>query len=154
MIPVSPRLIALAAAALVIAGLGVAVKVQTSRLEACQENHAAFVADVRARGEEQERRAAEQAAADRKAKERSDAEAKRLRADNDRLADRLRDERARSGYVPAAPAGARRPDLACFDRAELERALGQLDAGVSRIAREGDAARIDLDVARRWAAER
>jgi hypothetical protein len=54
--------------------------------------------------------------------------------------------------VPAAPAGSRSPDLACFDRAELEQALQRFDAGVTGLFDEGDTNAVGLNVARSWAA--
>lgn len=65
--------------------------------------------------------------------------------------ERLRVVHARSNYVPAAPAGSRDTGEACFDRAELERALQQFDAGVTELVKAGDAATIGLNVAREWA---
>ena len=118
-----------------------------------KREHAVFVSNVERLGKEAKAAAELKAAADLKAKEKADAEAKRLHADNTALAQRLRDARARSGVLPPAAPTAKRPDLITFDRAELERAIQFLDAGVWGIAKEGDEARIDLDVAKRWAQE-
>jgi len=111
-----------------------------------------FKAQAAEQGRAAQQRADEQAAADKLKKEQADEQNRRdldrLRAD----ADRLRDDRARAGYVPAAPASARDPETACFDRPELERAIANLDAGLSNLAGQGDEARVNLDAARRWAA--
>jgi len=141
-------------AAVAIGVLAVALKVQTSRLEACKADHAAFVAMVRMEGERAEKAAKLKEAEDKKRKETVDADLNRARRDLAGLADAyrsLRDSRARSGFLPAPASGAGSASRACFDRGELERTLGAIDAGGGRIAEEGDAARIGLDNAKRWA---
>ena len=85
----------------------------------------------------------------RTAKEKADAENRAAHAALD--AERLRKSRTRTVYLPAAPAAASRPDLACFDRTALEQAIGRLADRVSGIAAKGDAATIDLNSARLWA---
>lgn len=64
---------------------------------------------------------------------------------------RLRDARSSRSYLPAAPAGSRSPALACFDRSELEQSIKQLDAGLSGLTEEGDAATIAINSLRGWA---
>lgn len=100
-----------------------------------------------------------QAKKDAKAKEASDKERK-ANADKENAAAlaalagtvrRLRAQRAHSNIVPAAPATAARPELATFDRAELERALRVFTSEVQGIADEGSAATVNLDSAKRWA---
>lgn len=141
----------------IIAVLGVALLVtagfaylQTGRLSIEKREHALFVKTTKQIGEAAQRAAAKRIEADKKAKGKADEENRKtiagLRADNKRL----RDERARSGYVPPAAPGARRPDLATFDRAELERALQFLDAGVQEIVGEGDESRVNLDTGKHW----
>jgi hypothetical protein len=124
---------------------------QGFRLDAAKAEHKTFVATVKAQGEAAQTVAKAKADSDKKLKEGIDREHQtdiaRLTADNQRL----RNERARANYVPAAPASSRSPELACFDRAELERALQHLDDGVSRILGEGDAATVGLNAARTWA---
>lgn len=144
---VSPMVIGVVALA-VVGGL---LALQTMRLEGVKAEYAAFKANVKAVGEEAERKAKARELADKQNKEKADAENKTLRADNAALSRKLRDARARGGFVPAATPGARRPDIAPFDRAELERAIQRLDDGVSGIVEKGDQARIDLDSAKRWA---
>ena len=110
-----------------------------------------FKAAQRAIAQAQEAQTKRIIAENRTAKETADAENKaatdKLRAD----VERLRKQRARTVYVPAAPADAVRTDLACFDRTALEQAIGRLADRVSAIAAEGDAATIDLNSAKRWA---
>lgn len=142
------------AAGVVIAGLGIALKVQSARLESCQSEYATFKAEVKALGEAAIKAAKQREADDKKRKEAADAENAKVRRDMAGVYDaykRLRDQRAASGFVPAAAPGAVRPDRACFNRAELERTLGVIDAGGAGIAKEGDDARVDLDTAKRWA---
>ena len=65
---------------------------------------------------------------------------------------RMRDARAGSRFVPAAPAGSRRVDLACFDRAELERTIRDFDTAIQGLVDQGSADAVGLNVARSWAA--
>lgn len=141
-------------AAVVIAGLGIALKVQTSRLDAVRAEYAGFVAQTKAIGEAAEKAARQKEVDDRKRKEAADADLNRARRDLAGLADAyrgLREQRARGGFLPAPAPGAGSAARACFDRAELERTLGAIDAGGGRIAEEGDQARLGLDAAKRWA---
>ena len=133
-------------------GAGGAWWVQGLRLDAVKAEYAGFVATTKAEGEATKKLADATAAEDKRNKESSDHEYQTtiagLRAD----VKRLRDDRARSGYVPAAPAGSRSPGLACFDRAELEQALQRFDAGIAGLFDEGDTDAVGLNVARSWAA--
>jgi hypothetical protein len=140
-------------AAAVTGALSLALYFQSARLERCEQRYRNFVAEQKRLGEEARREAQRREDAAKKAKEKTDAEIRALRARADDLARRLRDERARAGYVPPAPAGTGDPGLACFDRAELERAIARLDAGVSELAREGDEAAVALESLRAWARE-
>jgi hypothetical protein len=128
-------------------GAGGAWWIQGLRLAALQ----AFVTTTKAQGEAAKKLADAQAAEDKRKKESSDHEYETtiasLRAD----VKRMRDDRARASYVPAAPAGSRSPGLACFDRADLEGALRRLDAGISGLIGEGDTGAVGLNVARSWA---
>ena len=133
-------------------GAGGAWTVQGWRLDAVKAEFDGFVTTTKAQGEIAENLAKAKEAEDKRNKEKSDADYQNaisgLRAD----VKRLRDDRARGGYVPAAPAGSRNPEIACFDRADLEQALRRLDEGISGLIDEGDADAVGLNVARRWAA--
>ncbi len=122
--------------------------VQGLRLDALQS----FVANTKAQGEAAKREAETKSKADRQLKESSDREYQTtiasLRAD----VKRMRDDRARASFLPAAPADSRSPGLACFDRADLDGALRRLDAGISGLIEEGDAGAVGLNAGRRWAA--
>lgn len=132
-------------------GAGGAWYIQGLRIDALRAEYKGFVATVKAQGEAAKKIADAKEAADKKRKEENDAayqtDIARLTADNRRM----RDERARSRFVPSGPGAAGSSGLACFDRAELERALQQLDNGVSGLLEEGDADAVGLKVARRWA---
>ncbi|MGE5509624.1 MAG: hypothetical protein ACM31O_00050 [Bacteroidota bacterium] len=139
---------------MVILGLGAAVKVQTDRLDTCKAAHAAFVAQVKAAGEAAEAAAKAKEAADRKTKERADATHKR---ELDRLHAAyvsMRDSRTSTGLVPPAGAGSRSPEVACYKRADLDRALRAFDSGVAGLLEAGDSAIAGLNTARQWASER
>ena len=122
--------------------------VQGLRLDAVQ----AFVATTKAQGEAAKKLADATAAEDKRKKESSDHEYQTtiasLRAD----VKRMRDARAGSRFVPAAPTGSRRVDLACFDRAELERTIRDFDTAIQGLVDQGSADAVGLNVARSWAA--
>lgn len=126
--------------------------VQGLRLDAVQAEYDGFVATAKAQGEAAKKLADATAAEDKRKKESSDHEYQTtiasLRAD----VKRMRDARAGSRFVPAAPAGSRRVDLACFDRAELERTIRDFDTAIQGLVDQGSADAIGLNVARRWAA--
>lgn len=133
-------------------GAGGAWWVQGLRLDAVQAKYDGFVATTKAEGEAAKKLAEAKAAEDKRKKESSDHEYETtiasLRAD----VKRMRDARAGSRIVPAAPAGSRNPGIACFDRAELEQALQQFDEAVTGLVEQGDADAVGLNVARSWAA--
>lgn len=89
--------------------------------------------------------------ADQKRKEQADEENLRLRADLAATTRRLRDARSASSFVPAAAPSSPRPEIASFERADLERAIRRLDDGIQELITEGDAAVIDLETAKGWA---
>lgn len=135
-------------------GGGAAWTVQGWRLDAVKAEFKGFVDTTRAQGEAAQKLSDATKAADKKRKEHADVENKRtldgLRAD----VKRLRDARAGGGFVPAAAPGTHRPDLACFDRTELERAIRDLDHAVQGLVDEGSEAAVNLDTARIWAQQR
>ena len=125
--------------------------VQGQRLDAVQAKYDGFVATVKAEGEAATKLAEATAAEDKRKKESSDHEYQTTIAGLNADIKRMRDDRARSRFVPAAPAGSRRVGLACFDRADLERTLQQFDEAVTGLIAEGDADAVGLNVARSWA---
>ena len=147
----NPALILWIAAGAFVSGAGGAWWVQGLRLDAVQAKYDGFVATTKAEGEAAQKLADAKAAEDKRKKESSDHEYETtiasLRAD----VKRMRDDRARSRFVPAAPAGSRSVGLACFDRADLERTLQQFDEAVTGLIAEGDADAVGLNVARSWA---
>lgn len=136
------------------AGASGAWTVQGWRLDAAKAKFATFQAQVKALGDVAVAEAKATELADIERKWRIDNENSKLRIDVAALANRLRDARASGGILPAPAPGAASPDRIAFDRPNLERTLQQLDAGVSAIVAEGDAAVTDLDSARKWAADR
>jgi hypothetical protein len=154
MMPISPTLYAAAGAAIVIAGLSGYAYVQTTRLGACKAEHELFVVQVKAAGDAQNAATAAANAANKAKKGKTDAENKRLRAANQSLVAKLREQRPGSSFVPGPDPASKRPDLACYDRPELERATGILVDRLRRLADEGTAATIDLDTLKGWAQNR
>ena len=129
-------------------GAGGAWWVQGLRLDAVQ----AFVATVNAEGEAATKLAEATAAEDKRKKESSDHDYQTTIAGLNADIKRMRDDRARSRFVPAAPAGSRRVDLACFDRAELERTIRDFDTAIQGLVDQGSADAVGLNVAKSWAA--
>lgn len=132
-------------------GAGGAWWVQGLRLDTVQAKYNGFVATTKAQGDAAKKLADNMAAEDKRKKESSDHEYQAtiasLRAD----VKRMRDARAGSRFVPAAPAGSRRVDLACFDRAELERTIRDFDTAIQGLVDQGSADAVGLNVARSWA---
>lgn len=133
-------------------GGGMAWKVQGWRLDAVQAKFDGFVTTTKVQGEAAEKLAKAEAAEDKRKKEIADHEYQTTIAGLTADIKRMRDDRARSNYVPPAPASSRSPGLACFDRAELEQALQRLDDEVSGLIGEGDADAVGLNVGRTWGA--
>lgn len=136
-------------AAVIIGLMGIALKVQSARLESCKAEHKAFVSEVERLGKEAKDKADETNEKNRKLKEQADAELKKLRADNDKFK-RLRDNSPSRG-LPEAPRETRRPDLACFDRPSLESAYGELVKGLRELSDEGTENTLRLKSAVEWA---
>lgn len=115
----------------------------------------AFKVQVDATGKAAAAEAARQKQTDELKKEKADAENAKTRGALAVALNSLRIQSDnRSFTVPTAPAGANRPDLACFDRAELERAsrenLKRLRTGIRAVADEGTACTVDLNTAKQW----
>lgn len=145
----NPLLILAILSGVLVVGLGI----QTKRVESCKAEAAAFVAQVEANGKAAQKAADAKIAADKANKERTDNETTKLRAANASLARQLRDSRAASSFLPTTGSPAGRPDAITFDRAKLERAIQQLDEGVSGVVARGDQAVIDLNLSLKWAQE-
>ena len=126
-------------------------KVQGWRLAAVKAQYATFVATTKAAGLAAQKLADDQKAIDIAKKEHADNENATAIASLNAAYQRLRDQRARAHYVPAAPASSKHPQAACFDRTQLESALQRLDAEVSGLVKSGDVERLNLDTAKRWA---
>jgi septal ring factor EnvC (AmiA/AmiB activator) len=124
--------------------LGTLLKIQTARLGSVKAEYFNFVEKTKLIGEEQERKTKETIARNLKEKETRDAEYKRNVARLERDINRLRNSASRS-VVPAAPAEARDPSRATFDRAELDRALREFIGETAEIAGEGAKAVEGLD---------
>ena len=103
-----------------------------------------FKVELETQAVAQVKRNAERVKQDRLDKERRDAEYKRNIARLERDIGRLR-QRARTSVVPPAPAEARDPSRATFDRAELDRALREFTGETAELIGEGAAAVEGLD---------
>jgi hypothetical protein len=112
--------------------------------QSIKSEYSTFKAEVKVRGEEQERITKEVIARNQKEKERADEMYKRNLARLERDIKRLRDSSNRS-VVPPAPAEARDPSRATFDRAELDRTLRSFIDGTTDLIGEGAKAVEGLD---------
>lgn len=122
--------------------LGIALKVQSSRLESCKAEHKAFVSEV-------ERAAKEQELNFRAKKQKADDELKKLKSVNNDLSKRVRDNASTSFVQPSTTTG--KPDLACFSRAELDAALQRFTGRTAELIVEGTENTLNLDNAKQWA---
>ena len=120
------------------------------RCEYVKRDRDQIIASLKVAAAENEKRVKVAIAQAKKDKENVDNENLRLRKSNTALARSLRDHRAASGVLSGVPAPAKRPDLACFSRADYERAFGQLDKGLSELAEICDQRTIDLDTGKTW----
>lgn len=115
-----------------------------------------FKAEVSALGEKAENARIAKEAADKSRKEAARAENSAALATLAGDIGRLRAERdsARLSILPPGPASPGGADIACFDRPAIERAYGGLVTGLRGLGDEGAKATVDLNTAKRWAAER
>lgn len=141
---VSPSLIAGGIIALVFVGMAAAIKVQSARLDACKEEHAAFVAKVMAEGEASKAQAARlQAARDEVTKTQEAENAKRYSVLNDRYAAAQRRLRERSdsdsGQTKSLSEAA--VTAHCADgQADLAGRLLEFEGSLVELLRRGDTA--------------
>ena len=125
-------------------------------VKVAQEKLTTFTAQVKTLGETAQKAADARKLADQQAKEFTDAKIAAVQAAADSTIGKLRHDlatRTSGHYLPAAPVASSRPDLTCYDRASLERALGDFVTEIRGIADSGTAATIDLDGAKTWAAQ-
>lgn len=135
---------------LIVLVLGMAVKVQSSRLESCQKEHAEFVARVEALGLEAQKQKVAQEKKDKLNKEKADAERKTLLARNADLSKRMRDD-SRKSFVPRPETTPGKPETACFKPDELDRAIQSFASRAAELIELGQNAVTDLDNAKHWA---
>jgi len=150
MIPIPPQALKFGAYALILGATYVGGCVRGS--QTANERYLRFKADVEAVGKAAQERAEAIKATNEARKAASDESyAKALTVLGADL-ERLRRARSSTNYLPPAPADTKCPEgWACFDRAALESAIRQLDAGVSGIVAESTEVKLRLDTAIDWA---
>ena len=127
---------ALAAGAVILV-MGIALKVQGSRLQSCKDEYAAFVANVKAQGELAKAQAIKKEAQD--AKQIQDAVSQR-----DLALKRLRQSaNTPSRNLPLVPAAAKGSDTICFGAKALNAAVERYRGDVRQLAESGDEAQLD-----------
>jgi PHD/YefM family antitoxin component YafN of YafNO toxin-antitoxin module len=127
--------------------------VQGLRIDKLKSEHEIFIQKTKSVGEIVQVKSDTITVTQEKAKEVADVDYKE---DFNRLNSELkllRNQRASTSYTPAATANSRSPDLACFDRTELEQAFRFLDAGISELTQEGDTNALRLSVGMKWASD-
>ena len=130
--------------------LGLAVWVQTARLDAAKAEYAGFVAKTDAIGKAQEAAAKIKDAQNVTRMETANAENARTRGALNIALNSLRLANSGRGNLSAPAPTAASPTRTCFDPAKLDSALRKLDDGVQEIVGIGSGAVIDLDSAKRW----
>ena len=150
---IGEKVLAIAMVTSVFMGAAGAWYLQGLRIDKLKADHSLEIQKIKNMGEIVQSKSDTITVTQEKAKEVADVDyketIKRLNADNKRL----RNERSRTSYTPAATANSRSPDLACFDRTELEQAFRFLDAGISELAQEGDTNALRLSVGMKWASD-
>ena len=139
-----------AGAAFIITLLGIALWVQTGRVEAWKGKYEGLVAQTKAAGDAQDARTKIAEALHREIVKEKDNENATAHAALAAVSKRLRDRDSRRGLVPPATPGASRPDLACYNRAELDDALRAFTGSVGELVIEGESSTIDLDTGKAW----
>lgn len=142
------RLIAVAALVAVLGGYGMTMRLQRDN---ARSEYAEFKAQTAKAAWQAAEKALQETIADQKRKEAADAENSDALATLAGTIKRLRDSRAGSGVLPPSPSSPGGADIACFDRPALERAYGELVAGLRELSDEGSKTAVDLDTAKRWA---
>lgn len=131
--------------------LGLAVWVQTARLDAVKSEYAGFVAKVDAIGKAQEAAAKIKDAENKTRMEKANADNARTRSALTVALNSLRSANSGRGNLSAPAPTAASPARTCFDPAKLDSALRKLDQGILGIVEIGSGAVIDLDSAKNWA---
>jgi biopolymer transport protein ExbB/TolQ len=126
-------------------------KWDAGRYDALQADYATFKAATAAAGQAAQQRAQAQEKSNQQAKDKADENHTNAVAGLNAQLERLRRAAAAGSTVPAAPAAARSPQLACFDRALLGDAVDGFVGDVSRQVASGAAATVDLDNVKSWA---
>ena len=150
---IGEKVLAIAMVTSVFMGAAGAWYLQGLRIDKLKADHSLEIQKIKNMGEIVQSKSDTITVTQEKAKEVADVDYKetinRLNADNKRL----RNQRSSTNYTPAATANSRSPDLACFDRTELEQAFRFLDAGISELTQEGDTNALRLSVGMKWASD-
>lgn len=134
----------------ILAAYGVTMRTQR---DIARAEYSDYRRDVAVAAQAAAEQALKKTIADEKRKEEADEENMRLQRSLADATRKLRDARAASSFVPATASCPSRPESACFQRADLERALRELDQEVQRLVDEGSRAVVELDTVKRWAQE-
>lgn len=138
-------------AAVIIAGLSIAVKVQSSRLASVKAEYAGFVAQTKAIGEIQEAKTRETEAKHTEIVKEKDHENFIAHTKLADVSKRLRlSTRSGSGLLPPATDPTSSTEKACFNRAKLDNSLRDFTGNIGELIIECQGNTIDLDTAKQW----
>ena len=145
-------------AGVVVISMGAAIAIQTYRLNEVKEEYALFKGGVEALGRAAETAVKVKEAKNKLAKDKADADKKRLTTNLAATVKRLRDANSRRSTVSAPAPSAASPDRICLDPTKFASAIrgfgegiGRFEDGVLGLVAEGSQAVIDLDTAKGWA---
>ena len=142
------------AAAVVIGGLSIWLKIVRDDRDAIKHDFEQFKGVTKAIGQiykdKAKRIEAEYKALTKRTDDAHKKDTADLRADADRLRKQLN---SGGGGLSGIPANPQRPDLACFERSQLDSAIRQYQSDLLGIAQKGAQATLDLDTAKSWVRE-
>lgn len=150
MLPSPLMLYGAAAVAILVIGLGVAVKVQTSRLASVKAEYAGFVAQTKAIGDAQENLTKAKDAENLKLVQEKDHENNNLHDQLAVTAKRLRDNNSSRSLLSQTASSPGSPNKACYDLAQLNDAIRSFSGDVGELIIEGESNAIDLNTAKEW----
>jgi hypothetical protein len=132
--------------------IALAVVSYVGHCEYVKKDRAQFIAKLEAQAEAQNVKIAAQVKHDRENKEKADAENKKTTDALRATIQRLRDSSG-SRFVPPASASAKRPDLACYGRSDLDAEIRAITGTSADVLGELGKAAVNMNTALKWAKE-
>ena len=120
------------------------------KLDAVTSEYSMFVANAKAEGDAQNAKAKATDELHASIVKEKDHENAILHDQLNVTAKRLRDLNTNRSYLPPITPSSHRPDLQCFDRAELDTAIRSFDRDIQELVIESESATVDLDTGKKW----